>query len=1288
VDTDRNLLFGVLALQAGLIGRDQFVQACTLWAARKQTPLAEVLVEQGWLDPAGRSAVEQLLGCNLARHEGDARAGLAVVSTPDIRQALTVLDDPEVRGSLALSPADQPTRLSECGAPAEGNGAADQPFPRDAAGHNLLYEEIGRGGMGAVRRGRDPRLGRDLAVKVLLESHRANPALVERFLEEARIGGQLQHPGVVPVYELGRFPDERPFFTMKLVKGRTLADLLKERDEPQQDLPRFLAVFEQVCQCLAYAHSHGVIHRDLKPANVMVGAFGEVQVMDWGLAKVLPRAAGESPPAPSDEHGPTLIRTARAGSPAETAAGAVVGTPAFMPPEQAHGQVDRMDERADVFGLGGILCVILTGRPPYTGGRDEVLRRARDGDLADAHARLAFCGADAELVQLCRDCLAAERDQRPRDAGQVAARVADYQRGVQERLRRAELERAAAQAKAAGERRRRQLTLALAVSLLALTAAGAGAWMYLDRQAWERRTGVEAALDKVAELQGQARWAEALAVLEQARDRLGASGPADLRRRLEQAGTDLDVVDRLDAIRLKRAMWVEGQFDNRTADRDYEEVFRGQGLEPGGDAGAAAAAVRGSAVREQLVAALDDWALAVEDQDRRLGWVLAVARGADPGPWRDRVRDPAVWGRAEALARLARDARLADLSPALVSLLGRRLRKAGGDAVPLLREARRLRPDDFWLNFWLGNALLAAKEPAEALGYYRAAQALRPGAVVLHNNVGLALDAQGRRDEAVAEFRRAFALDPKDALPHYNLGNTLRALGRAEEALAEYRRAVELDPTMALAHNNLGNVLKEKGRLAEALAEYRRAALLDPRIAGVHHNLGNLLRQMGQAEGAPAEYRRAVTLDPKNAQIRYDFGSALWDQGLRDEALAEFQQAVALDPEHAQAHNSLGVALWAKGRRDEAIAAYRRATELNPKDATAHHNLGMALSEEGRLEEAENSFRAVLALNPKHVQAHYNLGMILYGAGRREEGVAEFRKVVDLDPTFAPAHNAVGWTLYENGDMDGAVAAFRRALDLDPRFVQAHTNLGLALASKGLADEAVAEYRRAIDLDPKAPKAPYGLLGFALLQQGRFAEAREAFRHGLDLLPAKDRSQSWLTRQLRQAEKFLALEKKLPTVLRGERAPADAAECLDLAELCLDKRLYAACRFYAAVIDTRPEPMQNARRYDAARAAALAAAGRGDDAGTTDARERALFRRQALTWLRAELDLVARLAGGGDRADALVRQTLKRWQADTDLAGLRDPAALARLPQAEREACRRFWDDVAGLLDRLEKQKG
>jgi serine/threonine-protein kinase len=165
-------------------------------------------------------------------------------------------------------------------------------------GRYTLSGEIARGGMGIVLRGHDGRLNRELAVKVLHPQLRDAPSVVRRFTDEAQIGGRLQHPGVVPVYDLGILPDGRLFFAMKLVEGRTLSALLKERPVLSHDLPRFLKVFEQVCQTMAYAHSRGVLHRDLKPANVMVGAFGEVQVMDWGLAKVLASGGLSAPLSP------------------------------------------------------------------------------------------------------------------------------------------------------------------------------------------------------------------------------------------------------------------------------------------------------------------------------------------------------------------------------------------------------------------------------------------------------------------------------------------------------------------------------------------------------------------------------------------------------------------------------------------------------------------------------------------------------------------------------------------------------------------------------------------------------------------------------------------------------------------------------------------------------------------------------------------------------------------------------------------------------------------------------
>jgi tRNA A-37 threonylcarbamoyl transferase component Bud32 len=350
-------------------------------------------------------------------------------------------------------------------------------------GRYELLEEIGRGGMGAVFRAHDPNLNRPLAVKVLLEKHCALPELEARFLEEAQVTGQLQHPGVPPVHEVGRLEDGRPFFAMKLVKGQTLDALLRTNQNPAADRPRFLAVFGQVCQALGYAHSRGVLHRDLKPANVMVGAFGEVQVMDWGLAKVLGfHRQTASAPGPNSSSVQTL-RTAMAGLASQ--AGAVLGTLAYMPPEQALGRVAELDERADVFGLGAILCEILTGQPPYAArGSLEAHVQAAGADLADAFARLDGCEVDAELARLAKSCLAPDRADRPRDAGAVAAAVAAYEEGAQQRLRQAELERARAQVREAEERKRRRLAVWLAAALLLLVVAGgSGAWLVQQQRA-------------------------------------------------------------------------------------------------------------------------------------------------------------------------------------------------------------------------------------------------------------------------------------------------------------------------------------------------------------------------------------------------------------------------------------------------------------------------------------------------------------------------------------------------------------------------------------------------------------------------------------------------------------------------------------------------------------------------------------------------------------------------------------------------------------------------------------
>ncbi len=252
------------------------------------------------------------------------------------------------------------------------NGATERPAPLERL---ELLGEIARGGVGVVLLGRDHTLARDLAVKILQEKHRDRPAMVRRFFAEARIAGQLQHPGIVPVHELGTLPDERPYFTMKLVKGKTLAEVLAESQGSPADRRSLLPVFLQVVQTIAYAHNHGVIHLDLKPANIMLGKYGEVRVMDWGLARTLTRGS-EAPPPQECVNAGAIVDDREAGA---SPLGRFMGTPGYMAPEQfSSGEAD-LDECTDVFALGAILFEILTGRPIFGGASARNCGATRSG---------------------------------------------------------------------------------------------------------------------------------------------------------------------------------------------------------------------------------------------------------------------------------------------------------------------------------------------------------------------------------------------------------------------------------------------------------------------------------------------------------------------------------------------------------------------------------------------------------------------------------------------------------------------------------------------------------------------------------------------------------------------------------------------------------------------------------------------------------------------------------------------------------------------------------------------
>jgi serine/threonine-protein kinase len=409
MDTDRNLLFGVLALQADLIDAARFAEACTAWSAHKGVPLADLLVERAWITATDKADIERLLQRKLARHGDDPRASLAAVADDEVQRVLAMLNDPAIEESLA--------GLSGQG----GQGLVTTvDLPLQTLDRYRLTRLHAQGGIGQIWLARDGSLGRDVALKELRPEQVGKPALCARFLEEAKITGQLEHPGIVPVYELARRSrDDRPFYTMRFVKGRTLGEAVKTYHQERTAgttgplaQRALLNAFVGVCQAVAYAHSRGVVHRDLKGANVVLGDFGEVIVLDWGLAKLLGRPDGDAPPVALDaetEHEATLQ-------------GQVLGTPAYMAPEQAEGRQDLIDARTDVYGLGGILYEILTGRPVFTGSDTrEVLRKVCTEPPVPPRQLVADVPLALEAV--CLKALTKRREERYAAAADLAADV-------------------------------------------------------------------------------------------------------------------------------------------------------------------------------------------------------------------------------------------------------------------------------------------------------------------------------------------------------------------------------------------------------------------------------------------------------------------------------------------------------------------------------------------------------------------------------------------------------------------------------------------------------------------------------------------------------------------------------------------------------------------------------------------------------------------------------------------------------------------------------------------------
>ncbi len=781
---------------------------------------------------------------------------------------------------------------------------------------------LGRGGMGVVYKGRHLKLNRPVAIKMLLAGTYATPVERERFQREAEAAARLQHPNIVPVYDVGDHAG-RLFFTMELVEGGTLADQLAGVPQPPHEAAELLATLADAVQS---AHERQIVHRDLKPSNILLMSRGTPKIADFGLARLM---GGTGP---------------------LTLSGAPMGTPSYMSPEQARGESSTLGPAVDIYALGAILYELLTGRPPFRGESTSATLQQVISQQPVPPTQLN-AGVPRDLETICLKCL--QKEPRARYASAAALR-----NDVRQFLQSEPISARPISGLVRIVRRARgnPVTTALLLVTAGFAAAGAAfgvrqlvlaAEHRLERTQWEER------LQFVLLLEQEGRFREAREIL----GRIPKGGFSDLRQEIEAATSDLEVAEKLQNVRMTRARFLENAgFNNEESSHRYQTIFREARLGTfQDDPTLVAGRVKASRVSPVLIAALDDWAVCSLDELR--GWILSVARKADPDPWRDRLRDPDQWTDLAAIEKLATDADVSRHPVTALVALAERWRRLGGDSSGFLHRVYRVHPDDFWLNFELG-VLTGAKDFAGGAAYGRATVALRPEASGAHYNLGLCLWGAKKFDEAIEHFERTLELEPDHTWAHLRLGQLFIAKDRLDEALSHFQRAAELEPDLVETRTRIREVLLRQGRADEAIESWARVLDSEVPTTGECNGYAELCLILGRE----ADYHRVckklltrfrATTDPRECEW---LGRACLLAPPKAETLQKSLVLIdrALSTDKSTYPNWLypyflfakGLAEYRSGRYEEALAICEgpAAGILGPAPkfvaALAHHRLG------------------------------------------------------------------------------------------------------------------------------------------------------------------------------------------------------------------------------------------------------------------------------------------------------------------------------------------------------------
>ena len=871
---------GQLLIERGLARPDQLQQLAAQLAGRPGMDLIGLVVERGLLGASRAEGLRHQLG-------GHARPTPPVDHThaPARSRVETLCDAYEQAHN------EQPLIAPH----------ADVVFEKG--------EMLGEGGMGQVWRVRDERLGRDAALKTL-QPDVAGPRGVRRFLREARVMARLDHPNIPPVFEAGVTAGGKHFILMRLIRGETLDDAIREAHRhgpaPLDRLTPLLEALAKASEAIAHAHSRGIIHRDLKPENIMLGAFGEVMVLDWGLARALNddeadqddaelgrQTQVEDVPLAADlgagrGSGDTRRDSSGSGSasglhdedgPALTRDGAALGTPGYMAPEQASGV--PADARADIFALGVILTEILSGQSPLEGANSQArMIAAIDGRIHSPRSLRRSVPRD--LDGLARAALRHNREGRLGDADQFALNLRSWLTGGDVRLHRYGLwERLLKSA------RRHPVRLVGAAALAMLLAVGGVlsnlvfASREAKRQAERSEKRLRDTLDKLAEARSLARRGINLKPLAEALDQALALG------------------GRTEALLLEAAsIYREADYD-KAARPLLEEVARR--FRPG-------------------YRALYELH----------GLELGNRQSFDLTPW--------------LIELLKRAKARGDENEFTLAAEGTRLRQAGKLEDALERYNRIERYTTRFSRAYnnRGAIYLELNRIEEALKDFTRALELDPSSAAVLSNRAVVYQRLGRPEAALDDARRAAGLEPDRPKIQLNLAIMLADMKRFREALDAIERAVRLEPKDAEIVATKASLLGDVGRVDEAIALGREAIALDPKSHKARAYQAQLLFDAKRYEAAIEQCTEALKLDP-DQQMHYRRGLChVFLQNWR-EALDDFEAcAKALEGSHAY-HNSKGVALAKLGRDQDALPEFSKAIRL--RDSVPNYYLNRASSQ-------------------------------------------------------------------------------------------------------------------------------------------------------------------------------------------------------------------------------------------------------------------------------------------------------------------------------------------------------